>query len=53
MPLGRDLINELPKLKTNLDNMKEPVDTMTNEVKFYLSKINRERKIQTISEKST
>ena len=41
--LGRDIINELPKLKNNLDDMKEAVNTMTNEVKSYFSKINREK----------
>ena len=40
--LGRDLINETPKLKTHLDNMKEAVNKMTQEVKSYFAKINRE-----------
>ena len=34
---------ELPKLKTHLDNMKEAINTVTNEVKCYFSKINREK----------
>ena len=41
--LVRDLINELPKTKTHLDNMKETVNTVTNEVKSYFLKRNREK----------
>ena len=41
--LGTDLINDIPKLKSHLYNIKDAVNSITNEVKSYFSKINREK----------